>query len=149
AHGEDAYNALVFNGSLHPAGSRSRQMSVNVNREQLVFDLPDPRYIRLNGRYHWVSYRPNRSTKKGLCSRRVSGVPQFTNVVVHELYNQGTDENIIGGCFLRQGTNLDYKGVAIGNIDGNNITLVNEASHLARVLQRELPNCQITIQPVG
>ncbi|MFW3388489.1 UNVERIFIED_CONTAM: hypothetical protein RF648_21105, partial [Kocuria sp. CPCC 205274] len=68
AHGEDAYNALVFNGSLHPAGSRSRQMSVNVNREQLVFDLPDPRYIRLNGRYHWVSYRPNRSTKKGLCS---------------------------------------------------------------------------------
>lgn len=145
AHGDMAYEALVFNGQLtRPDGQVVRHAESMIDN-RLVLDSPDPQYVKIRNRYHWVSYRASRSTKKGLCDRRIVSTALFNHELVSALFNQGDDENIIGRVFLKRGNELEYKGVVIGEVNGDNFTLVAEAAHLAREIQKELPECQITV----
>ena len=148
--GDDAYNAMVFHGNVSNGGSgRGNSRSVSVASDTLVFDLPDPKYIKIDNQYHWASYRANRSTKKGLSDRRFNCGIRLTPRVAYAMFNNEPDENIIGGIFLRNGNKLDYKGVPIGDVNGNNVTLYAEAAHLTRVLQQEWPECQIVLEEVA
>lgn len=144
-HGEEAYNALVFNGTLYDGRNRNGR-SVGIAEDRLVFDLPDPKYVKVGNQYHWVSYRANRSTKKGMCSRRIACALAFSDQIAALMYDETPDENVIGRVFLRNGSKLDYKGTPVGQLDGVNVTLFTEAAHLSRVLQQEWPECQITVE---
>lgn len=144
--GDDAYNAMIFHGNVSGAGSQRHSRSIPVSSGQLVFDLPDPKYIKIENNYYWASYRANRSTKKGLSDRRFSCNTRLTPRVAYAMFNDIEDENIIGGIFLRNGNKLDYKGVPVGDVDGVNVTLYAEAAHVAKVLQKEWPECQIVME---
>lgn len=146
-HGDEAYNALVFYGNVFNGRSRNHR-EVGMASDTLVFDLPDPKYIKVGDAYHWASYRANRSTKKGLSDRRFSCSVRLTEQIAMAMFNDVEDENIIGGIFLRNGNKLDYKGVPVGDVDGVNVVLYAEAAHLARVLTAEWPECQITVEEV-
>lgn len=144
-HGDEAYNAMVFNGTKFN-GRGTSSASAAVASENIIFDLPNPKYIKVDNNYYWCSYRANRSTKKGLCDRRFSSTLRLTNKVAYAMFNDEPDENIIGRVFLKNGNKLDYKGVPIGNLEGTAVTLYREAAHLERVLQQEWPECQITLE---
>lgn len=152
-HGDDAHNALVFHGTAFLPNGRTREMSVHLNRGQLILELPDSRYIKLGERHVWVQYRSNRSTKKGIESRKLV-LPRsigFDHRVVAALYDESPDNLVFGGVFLKcSDGRLEYKGVTIGEIDvRNNISLDPDAQHLQRTLQREIPNCQITVRSIS
>lgn len=144
-HGDEAYNALVFNGTLFNGRSRSSR-SCAIATDNIVFELPDPKYVKVDNQYYWCSYRANRSTKKGLCERRFSSMLRMTDKTAYLMFNDEPDDNIIGRVFLRNGSKLDYKGVPIGDVEGVNVTLYAEAAHLVRVLQQEWPECRITLE---
>lgn len=144
-YGDAAYNALVFHGNLYGSNGRVKAYHACVATNTLVFDLPDPKYIKINNQYYWCSYRSNRSTKKGLCDRRFSSNIQLSSDVAYSLFNEIEDENIIDGIFLRHGNKLDYKGIPIGGINGTDVALCAEANHLSKVLQKGWPECQITV----
>lgn len=146
-HGEEAYNAMVFHGHVVQSTRSRVSKAVSITEDRLVFDLPDPKYIKLDGAYYWCSYRANRSTKKGMCSRRISCQLAFTDQIAILMFDETPDENVIGRIFLRNGDKLDYKGTPVGQLNGNNVTLFTEAAHLSRVLQQEWPECQITVEP--
>lgn len=147
-HGEEAHNAMVFNGSIIGTGRNNRNgRSVGMSEDRLVFDLPDPRYVKFDNLYYWVSYRANRSTKKGMCSRRINCQLNFGDTLATLMWDNTPDANIVGGCFLKHGNKLDYKGVPVGELDGVNVVLYSEAAHLSRLLQQEWPECQVTVEP--
>ena len=147
AYSDVALNALRFYGILTNSDGRNMGKSVCVNEGKLVFELPDSRYIKYLNQYYWVSYRAQRTTKKGISARRITGVPNFDYTVVAAMFSEVNDENIIGNCFLKKGDELHYKGVHVGDYGegGDSIVLVPEASHLVRPVQRELPQCQISV----
>lgn len=144
-HGEDAYNALVFHGRVINGSRRGGGRQVSMVDDKLIFELPDPKYIKFDNQYYWVSYRANRSTKKGMCSRRINCRLSFTDTVAVLMFGTTEDPNILG-CFLRKGENLDYKGTPVGQITGNNVMLFREAGHLSRLLKQEWPECQVTVE---
>lgn len=150
-YSDEGMNALRFHGIIAPTGNESAMTVISHADDLLVFDLPDPKYIHHRGRYLWVTYRAQRSTKKGLSSRRVSGVANFTGAVAAALFDDTPDPNIIGGCMVRQGSDLHYKGVPVADLTVSggiitNVSLFAEAKHLAKFIEREIPSCQVDIQ---
>lgn len=138
--GEQALSALQFYGSAD--GNR---MNVNHDDPNLVLEMPDSKYIRYRGRYYWVSWRANRSTKKGMGQRRLSGIPGFNFEVAKAMFSERPVPNVIAGCLLRQNNELHYKGVVVGSINDNEVVLVPEASHLLRFVSREMEECQVSV----
>lgn len=143
--GELALSALNFRGILTDTDGRNRQVVINHDDPDLVLEMPDSKYIQYRQRYYWVSWKANRSTKKGLCSRRLVGLPNFNYDVAAAMFSIEPVPNVYGGCLLIQGNELHYKGVVVGSVDGEAITLVPEAAHLLRLVTREIPQCQTTV----
>lgn len=142
--GDLALSALQFYGNI--GGNR---VCIGHDDPDLVLEMPDSKYIQFRGRYYWVSWRANRSTKKGMSQRRLSGLPQFNNEVARAMFSEQPAPNVIAGCLLRQNNELHYKGVVVGSINDNVVELVPEASHLSRFVGREMPECQVTILSTG
>ena len=107
--------------------------------------MPDSKYIQFRGRYYWVQWRANRSTKKGMGQRRLSGIPQFNFEIARAMFSERPVPNVIAGCLLRQNNELHYKGVVVGSINDNEVVLVPEASHLLRFVSREMSECQVSV----
>lgn len=142
--GEQALSALTFYGNK--GGNRA---TINHDDPNLVLEMPDSKYIQFRGRYYWVQWRANRSTKKGMGQRRLSGIPQFNNEVARAMFSELPVPNVIAGCLLRQNNELHYKGVVVGSINDNEVVLVPEASHLLRFVSREMAECQVSVQQAG
>ncbi|QQG33701.1 hypothetical protein PQC34_gp033 [Cronobacter phage A24] len=142
--GDLALSALTFYGNID--GNR-----VNINHDDpnLVLEMPDSKYIQFRGRYYWVSWRANRSTKKGMGQRRLSGLPHFNTEVARAMFSERSAPNVIAGCLLRQNNELHYKGVVVGSINDNEVVLVPEAAHLLRFVSREMQECQVSVQQAG
>lgn len=141
--GEQALSALTFYGSI--GGNRA---TINHDDPNLVLEMPDSKYIQFRGRYYWVQWRANRSTKKGMGQRRLSGIPQFNYEIAKAMFSEQPVPNVIAGCLLRQNNELHYKGVVVGSINDNAVELVPEASHLLRFVTREMLECQVSVQQV-
>lgn len=144
-HGEEAYNALVFNGNVYD-GRNYHQRSISMDSNLLIFDLPDPKYIKIGSNFHWVSYRANRSTKKGMNERRWSSNTPLNATSAFQMFNNNQHDEVIGGIFLKRGNVLCYKGVCIGDLADTAVDLYPDAAHLQRVLEQEWPECQITVK---
>lgn len=148
---EEAMNALVFHGAVYNGGSYEAR-AIKHSDPNLVLELPDSKFVKIRNTFHWVSYRANRTTKKGLTQRRVCGLPSFTWENILEFLSEKVHPETFGNVFLKTGDDLRYKDVYIGKFigeptdGGHIIELFPEASHLSRAVSREIPNCQVTVQ---
>lgn len=142
--GDQALSALTFYGNID--GNRA---TINHDDPNLVLEMPDSKYIQFRGRYYWVQWRANRSTKKGMGQRRLSGIPQFNSEIARAMFSEHAAPNVIAGCLLRQNNELHYKGVVVGSINGNEVVLVSEAAHLLRFVSREMQECQVSVAQAG
>lgn len=143
--GDLALSAITFRGVVNNPDGSTSQVSINHDDPDLVLEMPDSKYITYRGRYYWVSWKANKSTKKGLCSRRLSGMPTFNNETVAAMFSIESVPNVYADCLLITGNELHYKGVVVGSFNDNNIVLVPEAAHLLRLVSREIPQCQTTV----
>ena len=149
---EEAMDALVFHGSIYNGGEYASR-AIKHSDPNLVLELPNSKFVKIRNKFHWVSYRANRTTKKGLTQRRVCGLPSFTWENVLSFLSETPLPETFGNVFLKTDDDLRYKDVYIGKFIGEAsadgvhvIELFPEASHLSRAVSREIPNCQITIQ---
>lgn len=143
-----ALDALTFHGTFYDPNQGTYVTEViPYNSSRLVLDLPDPKFIKWRNQYYWVSYRANRSTKKGITHRRMAGMPAFDWNILAEFFKTQPVEGVRGGVYLQVGTDLRYKDVYIGTISGSSIELFAEAAHLLRSVTREFPECQVLVQP--
>lgn len=143
--GDLALSALNFRGIITEADGRNRQLVINHDDPDLVLEMPDSKYIMFRERYYWVAWKANKSTKKGLCSRRLAGLPNFSHEVAAAMFSIESVPNVYADCLLIQGNELHYKGVVVGTVNDSNIVLVPEAAHLLRLVTREIPQCQTTV----
>lgn len=142
---DDALDALVFHGTVRYPNGNYENRSVPHTDDKLVLELPDSRYIKWRNRYYWVSYRANRSTKKGLTSRRVCGMPVFDWDTIAEFFSERKYPEVSGNVFLKTDDDLRYKDVYIGKFVGEGIELFPEAAHLLRSVSQEYPECQTVV----
>ncbi|UIW10516.1 hypothetical protein PQC38_gp040 [Aeromonas phage BUCT695] len=143
-YSDEAIQALTFTGTRYSGESRNTR---TIPYADLVLEMPDSKYIKLGNSYHWVTYRSQKSTKKGLCSRRLTGVGNVNERVVYELFNGSDDNCIVANVFYINGDNLNYKGVPVGNINAarTEASLVHDAAHLKRFVEKEFGGCQVTV----
>lgn len=146
AYSDDAIDALDFSGVIENANGDNQRITIGHNDPRLIFEMPDSKYVLLRNVYHWISWRSNRSTKKGMCQRRISGAPQFNFNLAKAMFDETPAAGVIGNCLLHKGEELHYKGVIIGSWIGDEISLVPEASHLLKLVNKEIPECQTTVQ---
>lgn len=150
AFGQEAYEEMTFHGrTFNPETGRETNKAVSSTDSNLVLDLPDPTYIKMeNGSFVWVSYHANRSTKKGIDARKVcfsSRNVRLTKQVVFQMYNPECPE-VFGRVLVKNGNKLGYKGVHVGNFpDTTSIVLKFEAKHLFNLVQKEFPECQVVV----
>lgn len=146
AYSQEAEDALLFHGTVMGADGQYRNVSISHTDPNLVLDLPEPAYVKIGSTFIWASYRANRSTKKGLTQRRICSRFLFRWENIKAFFNQTQYPEVIGGVFLRVGSDLRYKDVSIGNfVSDDAIEVFAEARHLVRFLAKELPQCQISV----
>lgn len=140
-----ALDALVFHGTVrYPSGDYVNK-SVHHSDARLILELPDSKFIKYRNRFHWISYCANRSTKKGITSRRMTGLPVYDWDTLAAFFSEESYPEVSGGVFLKTDDDLRYKDVYIGKFVGEGIELFPEAAHLVRSVTREYPGCQVEV----
>lgn len=144
---DEALGALQFYGTIMKGPDNYESVQVNHDDPRLVLDLPDSKFIKYRGRYYWISYRAQRSTKKGVTNRRLTGLPNFNWEIMYLFFSNEPLEGVKGGVFLKTDDDLRYKDVYIGKfLSDTSIELFAEAAHLQRAVTREVTGCQVTVQ---
>lgn len=144
-YSEEAEDALVFRGEIVQNNGDTRSARISYRDEDLILELPDPKYIKIRRGFIWVTFRPSRSTKKGLTNRKVSGISNLTNEVLRKIFSKEEPEEVMFGCYLKRSGKLYYKGMEIGTFEGDNYTICKEATFHAKVLSGRLEGCQIHV----
>lgn len=137
-------DSLLFIGWLTDGQTRK----ISINDPNLSLEMPNSQYIRNNGMLVWVSWTANRSTKKGMAARRIKTTPihmRLTHSVAESMFSQNPQEDIFSEVLAKDGDHLVYKGVTIGNWEGQVITLDSSASYLKAFVEEEVQGCLVNI----
>ena len=109
-----------------------------------VLDNPELGYVTVNGNKVWTTYRPHRSTKKGLTARRVAGWPSGGRNEREFLLNLYRDVSTMVDpnerlFDLRENGRLNYKGRHIAT-ESDGVMSVNPAfNHVKPFILKAFP----------
>lgn len=140
-YSESAYDLLEFEGNLFTSQeSGGRRQTFNFRDAELSFDIPELGYYCNNGVLHWTTIAPSRSVKKGLATRRLT-VPPMRHQDVFNIFNPDVHGRALGRIsedFAIVRNCIEYKGMYIGTVQNNTVTLIPDARYLQTILQRKL-----------
>lgn len=143
-YSEESINNLRFVGNILGEDGRLRQATKTIS-EGLVLKMEELGYITYQDRKVWLSWRPQRSTKKGLCGRRISGSPernQLSASIVKEIFDSWEKTTPLQRQFATNEGNLLYKGREVGTVDGDNYELLPEFSYLQESILKSFENAK-------
>lgn len=147
----EAVNGLVFRGQeiIDARGTTRRRSITGLENEQLVTELPDLGYVMINGRFQWITYRPNRTVKKGICGRRLT-THHCDSRVMWAIYHQSENGRISKDYIKRElgdGTFLEYKNQIVGRyLSETEIEIEPEMEFQLSRIREENPECQIQVK---
>ncbi len=147
----EAVNGLVFSGSevIDSRGNVRRRTVTGLENPLLVTELPDLGYINLSGQLHWVTYRPNRTVKKGIVNRRLT-INHIDSRIMWGIYNQEDNGRISKDYAKRtlgDGVFLEYKNQIVGKfLSDTEIEIEPEMEFQLSRIQEENEGCQIQIK---
>lgn len=147
----EAVNGLVFSGLeiTNENGRTRRRTVVGLENEQLVTDLPELGYLKIAGHYKWVTYRPNRTVKKGIVNRRIT-LHYLDGVVMWAIFNQEDNGRISKDYVKRElgdGVFLEYKNQIVGKFNSDTeIEIEPEMEFQISRIREENEGCQVTVK---
>lgn len=141
-YSEQAVENLIYRGHvLHPDGEFRDGMG-SVAEGKIVLDMQELGYVTVPGRPPvWLSWKPQRSTKKGLCHRRVDGVRGDINRrMAQGVFDMWGNTNIVERQFAVDGEELLYKGRSIGTKIGDTFTVRPQYQYLRGTILKGFGN---------
>lgn len=149
----ECLNGLIFRGEevTGADGSASSRTIVGYDHPDLVLELPSLGYVKLGrDEYRWVTYRPNRTVKKGITSRRLEGISMLNHRSAFALYDAPNNGRI--SCdYIRKTINeveyLMYKGLVVGEFTTTTtIEIEPEIENQIGRIREENPECQVSVK---
>ncbi len=147
----EAVNGLVFSGYIVTGedGNTRRHSITGLENPLLVTELPDLGYVKVGGRLQWITYRPNRTVKKGIVNRRLT-LQFLDSRIMWGIYNQATNGRISKDYVKRElgdGVFLEYKNQIVGKFNSDTeIEIEPEMEFQLSRIQEENEGCQVTIK---
>ena len=124
-----------------------RSAEVLFGDDNLILETPEIGYAKVGRSYVWLTLAmTQRSTKKGLTSRRLDGEVRLNDAVALEIYKRHEEVNgdYIRLHFHRKSGTLEYKGVPVGTISDNTLSLKRKFRYLTRYINRIYSRLSIT-----
>lgn len=161
---KEAFDSLVFNGSLL-VGNNSQSVSIRgFNNPDLILENTELGFFIHQGNLAWASYIPSRSTKKGICNRRVSinfmnrGRGRGSRIPFSGAFMKSVCSRVFGDRIITPNYAIDtlngddflyFRGTICGkfNSDKTELLILKSSSFLLNDIMEVLPECQIIIQP--
>ncbi len=135
-YSEDAIRALKFSGTFF--GSNGPE-DKTVSYPKLVLEMPDLGYVSFGGRDYYLTWKPSRSTKKGLCDRRIAGVGRLDNVFVQSIFESvNKNPDPLSRQFLIKDGKVAYKGYLVGTVDNQLIKIGKKFKYVLPYLRKIL-----------
>lgn len=143
-YGEQAIEALKFMGYYVQDGDHV-QAEGFLGDGRFVLDNPDLGYVTVGGRKIWTTYRPHRSTKKGLTPRRVAGWPNGGRAEREFLENLYKDVSTMvdpnDRLFdMRENGTLFYKGREIATTNDGMLSVHEAFNHVKPFIIKAFPD---------
>jgi hypothetical protein len=151
-YSEMAYPDLIFSGIVYNYdGTNTYRTVAGYRSENLVFDNPLSCFVRYSqeGRSKtWFTYRTNRSVKKGVANNRISvglGSPH----TMLDIFKSFSMTQLERDYWVSEDGFICYRhNVIVGKIEGDQVTLDPEATHLTEDIEELFPQCQITVAEI-
>lgn len=140
SYGEEARNSLIFSGQVLDFEGGSRDVTEILGSGKIVLEMPELGYVSLGDQPYWVTFRPQRSMRKGLCSRRIEGLPEnlFGTRFAVEVYKKAFENpSPISRQFFLKGDTLLYKGRPVGRVADGKCSL----NQLFKYLKVHVTSC--------
>lgn len=135
-YSEAAINALKFSGTFF---TENNPEDKTVPYTKLILEMPDLGYINYQGRDYYLTWRPSRSTKKGLCDRRIAGVNRMDNTFVKAIYESiHNNPDPLSRQFLIKEDKVAYKGYLVGTVDNQLIKVAKKFKYVLPFLRKVL-----------
>ena len=139
-YSEQAIDRLRFTGyTVGDNGETQGREDVTLASGKLVLEMPELGYIRVNNRYHWLSFKPQRSMRKGLCGRRLDGLAgaNFNDNMARQVYLEAHNKvDPLQRHFSVQGEELHYKGRRIGSVRNGDYELFVPYRYLSHFVRK-------------
>ena len=137
-YSEEAVNNLRFSGYYLVDGERRDVNNTTLSAGKLELEMPELGYVHRNNRHMYLTFRPQRSMRKGLCGRRVDGCQgNLGDGLAESIY----DSVHHGPCALRRqfaivDGALMYKGRKIGTSGGDNFSVFVPYRYLGQFVRK-------------
>lgn len=139
----DAMDQHKFIGyRVQPDGTRV-ECNGTIRRGNINIEMKELGYVVDGNQPLWLSWRPNRSTKKGLCCRRTHGLPANMNSgdfisdsIAASIFEMWNTTNAVERQFHKsEGGILLYKGHEIGTHDNEGFTVKPDYRYLRKAIE--------------
>ncbi|UZV39709.1 hypothetical protein APT65_00106 [Trabzonvirus APT65] len=145
-YGEDAVKALKFSG-IHFTDQGDEEKTVVYTK--LVLEMPELGYFNYQGRNFFLTWRPTRSTKKGMCDRRIAGTNQLTSDFVKQIYKTvHAKPDSLSRQFLTENGKVRYKGYVVGNVENQLMTILKKFKYIVPYLKKVVGNDYVVEEEV-
>lgn len=140
-------NGPKYIGHIVQWDGESRSHECLLSDDNLVLDTPEVGYVKVGRNWKWLTMAmTQRSTKKGITSRRLSGGISMNDSVALEIYKRNEEVNgdYIRLHFNKMSDGLHYKGVKVGSIENRRLALKRKFRYLTNYINRIFPNLTVT-----
>lgn len=144
----EAVSALKFSGYYNNDRGQVIEVTVPHDDENLVLEMPELGYILYRDKPMFLYWKPQRSTKKGMCGRRISGHNGRFNYEMSQIIYKMVNDNPmeLTRYFLKHENNLHYKGRIIGTYEGDVITLKKGFHYLRGLMDKVFIDSVVNIE---
>ena len=151
---EEAVRRCTFMGRvLKDNGDFTDVMQGTVEEGTIVLDMQELGFTQVGDSVRWLSWRPNRSTKKGLCGRRVDGFGnnnELNRNFVIGIFKSWRDKSVMERMFhVDDDGNLLYKNFQIGTKNRTGIKLKFKFAYLMLFVNRVFADVPVAVMEEG
>ena len=137
-YSDDAVQALRFSGYYVLDGERRDINHTTLSSGKIELEMPELGYVHHRNRHMHLTFRPQRSMRKGLCGRRVDGCQgNLGDSLAEAIYDSVHHQP----CSLRRqfavvDGALMYKARKIGTSEGDQFSVFNPYRHLGQFVRK-------------
>lgn len=115
-YSQGAVDALRFSGyTINQDGQTNNIENLTLESNKIILEIPELGYAKIGNTWYWLSYKPQRSTKKGICGRRLDGLRgrRMDDATAQAIYVASENEPLRNHFLVDEGK-LMYKGRQVG-----------------------------------
>lgn len=137
-YSDEAVNNLRFSGYYLIDGERREVNNTTLSAGKLELEMPELGYVHRNNRHMYLTFRPQRSMRKGMCGRRVDGCQgNMGDGLAEAIYDSVHHvPDALRRQFAIDDGKLMYKGRRIGLVNGENYDVFVPYRYLGQFVRK-------------